>query len=302
MRSRIIKYIKNPVNIAFFLQNRCNFPVLPDKLYLKLFYKNTFGRKLDLKNPKSYNEKLQWLKLYDRKPEYIAMVDKCEAKRYVAGIIGPEYIIPTLGVWDRFDDIDFDTLPDQFVLKCTHDSGGVVIVKDKSTLDIPSARKVLEKSLKRNYYYSGREWVYKNIHPRILAEQYLDTPKGLEDFKFFCFSGEVKCMGQIAGRGTPDISNDFFDENGNWIDLHIDYPNAKVRPELPKTFAEMKRLAEILSARIPHVRVDLYEVEGKVYFGEFTFFIGSGLLHLEPEEWDLKLGDMLTLPVLEQKL
>jgi len=298
MLSKIVKYIKDPTNFVFFLQNRCNFPVLPDELYLKLSYKQAFGKKLNLENPRTYTEKLQWLKLHDRKPEYINMVDKYAVKKYVSDIIGPEYIIPTLGVWERFDDIDFDALPDQFVLKCTHDSGGVVIVKDKSQMDIPAARKVLKKSLKKNYYYSGREWVYKNIPPRIIAEKYLNTPRGLEDYKFFCFSGKVKCMGQITGRGTPGIANDFFDEHGNWINLHIDYPNAKIRPMAPEKFEEMKRIAEILSAGIPHVRVDLYEVEGKIYFGELTFFIGSGMLQMEPDEWDLKLGEILKLPSL----
>jgi len=296
MLSKIAKYIKDPVKIIFFLQNRCNFPVLPDKLYLKISYRNAMGKKLDLKNPKTFTEKLQWLKLYDRKPAYTAMVDKCEAKKYVADRIGAEHIIPTLGVWERFEDIDFDALPEQFVLKCTHDSGGLVIVKDKAKLDIPAARKKLEKSLRRNYFYSGREWPYKNIQPRIIAEQYLSELNGLKDYKLYCFSGEVKLILVVQGRETPHVTGDYFDENGKPLELLLGFSRADICPALPESFQEMKRLAMILSEGIPHVRVDLYETNGNIYFGELTFFDGSGMDKLEPETWDFRLGDMLTLP------
>lgn len=174
MIEKVLEYVKHPTKIFIFLQNRCNFKVLPDKMYLKICYKLATGKKLDLKNPQTFNEKLQWLKLYDRKPEYTRMVDKYEAKKYVAEKIGEEYIIPTLGVWDHFDEIDFDSLPDQFVLKCTHDSGGLVIVRDKAKLDKVAAKQKIEKSLKRNYYYSGREWPYKDVKPRIIAEKYME--------------------------------------------------------------------------------------------------------------------------------
>lgn len=296
MVSKIAKYIKDPVNFLFFIQNRCNFPVLSDSLYLKLSYKHAIGKKLNLENPKTFTEKLQWLKIHDRKPEYTNMVDKCEAKKYVADKIGPEYIIPTLGVWEHFDEIDFDSLPNQFVLKCTHDSGGVVIVKDKTRFDLPAARKKLMKSLKRNYFYSGREWPYKNIPPRIIAEEYLTELNGVNDYKFYCFSGEVKLMLIVQGRGTPGVTGDYYDENGNPLDLMVDFPRSNICPVLPESFERMKQIAEVLSVGIPHVRVDLYDVAGKIYFGELTFFDGSGMDKLEPEGWDEKLGQMLSLP------
>lgn len=296
MLEKIVKYIREPVNFIFFLQNRCNFSVLPDALYLKLSYKHAIGKKLDLDNPQTFNEKLQWLKLHDRKPEYTSLVDKYEVKNIVAGIIGSEHIIPTLGVWERFDDIDFDALPDQFVLKCTHDSGGVVIVKDKSQMDIWDIRKKLEKNLKKNYFYSGREWPYKNVKPQIIAEQYFSELNGLNDYKFYCFNGEPKLMLLVQGRGTPNNTGDFFDEEGEPVELMWGFCRSAVCPALPDTFSEMKEIAKILSAGIPHVRVDLYDVFGRIYFGEMTFFDGSGMDTMEPEDWDYKLGQMLKLP------
>lgn len=173
MNKDIIKeIIKNPKTIIYILNNK-KIITLPDKAFIKLKYKDKFGKKINLNNPQTFNEKLQWLKLYDRNPEYTKMVDKYEVKKYVASIIGEEYIIPTLGVWNKFEDIDFNKLPDQFVLKCTHDSGGLVICKDKSKLDINEAKKKIEKSLKINYYYLSREWPYKNVKPQIIAEKYM---------------------------------------------------------------------------------------------------------------------------------
>ena len=176
-------------NIIDYLDSRGFFKFMSDEAYLKFMYKLKMKRKLNLSDPQTFNEKLQWLKIYDRKPEYTTMVDKYEAKKYVADIIGEEYIIPTLGVWDRFEDIDFDELPDQFVLKCTHDSGGLVICRDKSKLDLKAAKKKINKSLKRNYYWIGREWPYKNVRPRIIAEKFMTDPTSddLQDYKFFFF-------------------------------------------------------------------------------------------------------------------
>lgn len=297
MLSKVVKYIKEPGNFILFLQNRCNFRVLSDEAYLKVCYQVLFGEKLDLDNPKKFSEKLQWLKIHDRKPEYTNMVDKYEAKKYIAEKLGSEYVIPSLGVWEQFDDIDFDALPDQFVLKCTHDSGGVVIVRDKSQMDLPAIRRKLEKNLKINYFYSGREWPYKNVRPRIIAEQYLAELSGLRDYKFFCFSGEMKLLLVVQGRGTDHVTGNYFDENGEPVDLiSSSFPRDDRSPELPDSFAEMKRIAEILSAGIPHVRVDLYDVNGKIYFGELTFFDSSGFDRLQPESWDRKIGDMLKLP------
>ena len=273
---------------------------LSDEELLKRAYKAYFGRELDLENPKTFNEKLQWLKLHDRKPEYTIMVDKCEAKKYVAERIGEEYIIPTLGVWDRFDDIDFDALPDQFVLKTTHDSGGVVICRDKASLNKKKARKKLETSLKRNFYLRGREWPYKNVKPRIIAEQFIQSTKDgeLPDYKFFCFSGEPKALFIATERNVPGTETkfDFFDMEFNHLDVRNGHPNAAVAPGKPVCFDEMCDLASKLSAGIPHLRVDFYEVEGKVYFGELTFSHWSGLVPFEPEQWDYTFGEWITLP------
>lgn len=271
-----------------------------DKTYLKLQFRAQMGKWLDLENPQTFNEKLQWLKLYDRRPEYTMMVDKYAVKAYVAQQIGREYIIPTLGVWDRFEDIDFDTLPERFVLKCTHDSGGLVICRDKASLDLQMAREKLEKSLKRNFYFHGREWPYKNVKPRIIAETYMeDSHTGeLRDYKFLCFDGEAKTLYVATERQTTgeETKFDFFDMDYRHLPFCNGHPNAHCLPEKPKCFDEMRRLAEKLSKGIPHVRVDFYEVDGKVYFGELTFFHMSGFAPFDPAEWDVTFGSWITLP------
>lgn len=270
---------------------------LPDKMYLKLLYELRTGKKPDLKNPKNFNEKLQWLKLYDRNPEYSRMVDKHEAKRYVAEKLGEQYIIPTLGVWEKFDDIDFDALPEKFVLKCTHDSGGLVICKDKSKLDKESARAKIECSLKRNYYYSSREWPYKDVKPRIIAEQFLEDMDELVEYKMFCFNGEVKmilvCKGQAHGAGR---TNDYCDTNLKRFPFVSLNPNSEGELLVPKEMPELLSIAEKLSAGIPQVRVDTYLADGKIYFGELTFFHNSGMATFDPPEWDEKLGSWIKLP------
>jgi len=274
--------------------------LLPDKLYLTLRFKSRFGKYPDLKSPKSFSEKLQWLKLYDRNPEYTTMVDKYEVKKYVADRIGEQYIIPTLGVWDSFDDIDFDKLPNRFVLKCTHDSGGLFICKDKSELDIEEARKRINISLKRNFYYIGREWPYKDVKPRIIAEQYMEDAdtEELRDYKFFCFDGVVRAMFIASERQSvnDETKFDYFDENFNHLPFTNGYPNADVLPSKPVCFEQMKQLASQLSKGIPHLRVDFYEVDGKIYFGELTFSDSSGLMPFKPEEWDYKFGSWIELP------
>lgn len=251
-------------------------------------------------DPITFNEKLQWLKLYDHKPVYTTMVDKYEAKQYVADRIGKEYIIPTLGVWDRFDEIDFSKLPDQFVLKCTHDSGGLVICKDKSQLDLDSARKKINNCLKRNYFWVGREWPYKNVKPRIIAEKYMEDPetKELRDYKFFCFNGVAKALFIASDRQTAgeETKFDFFDINFNHLPFTNGHPNAEIAPTKPDSFSEMVTLAEKLSKGIPHVRVDFYDVNGKVYFGELTFSHWSGFVPFRPKEWDEIFGSWIVLP------
>ena len=269
------------------------------KEFLKKEYRFLMGKDLDLGNPKLYTEKLQWLKLYDHRPEYTTMVDKYTVKQYVAERIGEEYVIPLLGVWERVEDIDFDTLPDQFVLKTTHDSGGLVICKDKSQLDIQAAKKKLAYFLNRRYYDYNREWPYKNVKPRIIAEAYMEdsTYRELRDYKFFTFGGVPKVLyiAQGRGKGEPTVA-DFFDMEFNHLPFTIDHDMANIPPKKPENFELMQELAAKLSQGTPQLRVDFYEVDGKVYFGEMTFFHCSGFAPFHPEEWDRTFGDWVVLP------
>ena len=276
---------------------------LSDENYLKIVYWARMGRKLNLSSPKRYTEKIQWLKLNNRKPEYTIMVDKYLVKKYVADIIGEEYIIPTLGVWDRFEDIDFSSLSQQFVLKCTHDSGGLVICKDKKILDIEQAKVKINKSLSKNYYKAGREWAYKDVKPRIIAETYMeDNEDGeLRDYKFFAFDGEVKALFIATDRGLKDTETkfDFFDENFNHLEFTNGHPNSDILPHKPKNFEKMKQLAAILSKGIPHARIDFYEVDEKVLFGEITFSHWSGMVPFEPDKWDYNFGEWINIKQLQ---
>ena len=429
---------------VIFNSHRGFYNKMDDRKYLELIYHALMHKELNLDNPQTFNEKLQWLKLYDRRPEYTTMVDKYAVKEYVANIIGEQYIIPSLGIWNHFDEIDFDKLPNQFVLKCTHDSGGLVICKDKNKFDKATARKKIEDCLKHNYFYYYREWPYKNVKPRILAEKYMEdsTSAELRDYKFFCFGGVVKCFkvdfdrfvahrtnyfseqgelmkmgeksfppdfkkkiqitsqnlekmkdlaaklsethpflradfydvdgniyfgeitfypsggfgeflyegndelvgswielpGSIQGRVSQRVliykdllciltqkkselsdykiytfqgkaklcminkdrgthtTADYFDKDFNWQDFTWGHDHAKLLPEKPKNYELMFKLAEKLATGIPELRVDFYEVDKKIYFGELTFFDGSGIEKFEPEEWDYKLGSWIELP------
>ena len=299
--SYLKKFKQNPMLVfrQILIRFKC-FRKLSDKTYLKLEYFFVFKKRLNLKDPKSYSEKLQWIKLYDRKPYYTQLVDKYEAKKVAASQIGEEYIIPTLGVWERFEDIDFDKLPEQFVLKCTHDSGCVVICRDKNNFDIESAREKLNNGLKRNYYWIAREWPYKNVKPRIIAEKYIEAKEGegLDDYKFFCFDGEVKALFVASDRynKSEELKFDFFDSDFNFIEAYNGHPSSNGKVEKPKNFEEMKKIASTLSAGLPEVRIDLYSVDGKIYFGEYTFFSNSGMVPIEPKSFDLELGSYIKLP------
>lgn len=272
---------------------------VPAEEFLKIRYRSEFGKKLNLECPETYTEKLQWLKLYDHRPEYTLMVDKFAVKQYVAERIGEEYVIPLLGVWERIEDIDFASLPEKFVLKTTHDSGGLVICKDKKELDIQRAIKKLTYFLNRRYYDYNREWPYKNVKPRIIAEQYMEdsTYGELRDYKFFTFGGVPKVLyiAQGRGKGEPTVA-DFFDMDFNHLPFTIDHDTAEIPPEKPQNFELMKKLAAKLSEGTPQLRVDFYEVDGRVYFGEMTFFHCSGLAPFHPKEWDRIFGDWVTLP------
>ena len=270
-----------------------------DEKYLKKCYKLRLGRPLDLSNPKTFNEKLQWLKLYNRQSIYTNMVDKYSVKKIVADKIGEEYIIPTLGVWNSFDEIDFDTLPEQFVLKCTHDSGGLAICRDKSKFDVDSAKQKIEKSLNRNYYYYGREWPYKDVKPRIIAEKYMEDKSSdvLNVYKIFTFDGEPKIIQAIQGDKTASETIDYFDTEWNFLNMRQNFPNSTTHLHKPETLPKMLELARVLAKGVaPFLRVDFYEINGEVYFSEFTFYSDSGMARFDPEEWDLRLGEMIKLP------
>lgn len=278
--------------------------MIPDKLYLKIKYKYRFGKKLDFSNTVTFNEKLQWLKIYDRKDIYTRMVDKYEAKEYVSNIIGAQYIVPTIGVYSKIDDINFELLPNKFVIKCTHDSGGLVIVRDKERLDIDIVKKKINNSLKRNYYYIGREWPYKNVKPRIIVENYLEENdnKTIQDYKFFCFNGKPEIM--YLSEGLEDHRTarmSFYDMNMRKVDcMRSDYRPLEYTPEKPKNFEKMKEFSAILSRGIPHLRVDWYEVDGKLYFGELTFSTCGGMVPFADEKWDKKLGKLIDLGLVKK--
>lgn len=272
---------------------------MPDREYLQRRFQAELGKSLDLDNPQTFNEKLQWLKLYNRKPEYTMMVDKYKVREYIAQTLGEEYLIPLLGVWDDPDEIDFDALPDQFVLKCNHNSGlGMCICKDKSKLDISKVRAELRKGLKENYYIRHREWPYKDVPRKIIAEKYMEDASGeLRDYKFYCFNGVMKFVMINSDRNTDKPTRaDYFDCDFNWLDFTWGYSHAEVHPQKPEQFEKMVAIAERLSKGLPHIRVDLYDCNGKIYFGELTFFDGSGFYKIEPLEWDYKIGEMLKLP------
>lgn len=306
MISKLFRAIKNPKLFVFKAASLGWFNWMDDATYLKMRYRLEMGRSLDLDNPKTFNEKLQWLKIHDRKPEYTTMVDKYAVKKYVADIIGEEYIISTLGKWDRFDNIDFDALPNQFVLKCNHDSGSIVIVRDKSKLDKVAAKKKIERGLKRNGFWYAREWPYKDVKPCIIAEKYMEdstvTEQGkpfndLRDYKFFCFDGKVECFKIDFDRFINHRAN-YFDKNGRLLPFGevVCPPDFDKELHIPEQLTEMVNLAEKLSAGKSFVRVDFYCSKNKVFFGELTFYPAGGMGKFVPDEWDEKLGKLITIP------
>lgn len=274
--------------------------LLPDKLYLSSRYFLAFKRKLNWENPKTYNEKLQWMKVYDRNPIYTSLVDKAEVKKYVADKLkGTECIIPTIGVWNNFNDIKFDELSFPLVLKCTHDSGSVMVCKSKEGINVEELRKHFNQCLKHNSFKAGREWAYKNVSPRIIAEPFLVdiSGVGLMDYKFFCFDGKVKALFVATDRGIKgqDVKFDFFDAQFNHLDLKHGHKNAPVIPAKPENFDKMIDIAEKLSVGLRHVRVDLYNINGKILFGEMTFYHHCGFVPFDPEEWDYTFGSWISL-------
>lgn len=273
---------------------------LPDKFYVAARYYLIFGRFLNLKNPKTYNQKIQWLKLYDQRALYTELVDKVLVKKWVANLIGENHVIPTIATYRRAEDIDFDCLPEKFVLKCNHDSGIVLVCKNKALLDRKKVVRDFSAALNRDYFARSREWPYKNVKRRILVECYMEdsATKELRDYKFFCFDGVPKILFVATDRFTKGVETkfDFFDMNYEHLPFTNGHPNADVLPEKPMCFEQMKSFAKILSKGFPHVRVDFYEIDGKVYFGEMTFYHWSGLVPFVPEKWDYILGEWIKLP------
>ena len=270
---------------------------IDDVMYVKCLWRFNMGYELDLLYPRTFNEKLNWLKIYDRKEQYIQMADKYRVKQYVSDLIGEEFVIPTIGVWDTFDEISFETLPDKFVLKCTHDSGSVVVVKDKSLMQTNLIQKRFENSLGTNYFFAYREWPYKNVKPRIIAEELISNPneESLVVYKLFCFNGKPKLAQVIQNDKKDNESIDYFDMDWNLLDIRQNFPNSLHHLHKPFSWNKMQKLAMVLSKGIPFVRVDFYEVERKPVFSEFTFYSDAGLKKFSPEYWDDILGDWIVI-------
>ena len=282
---------------------------LDDRTYLEKLYRAKLGRPLNLEDPQLFSEKLQWLKLYDRNPLYTQLVDKYQVRAYIAEKIGEEYLIPLLGVWDDPDEIDFDALPDQFVLKCNHNSGtGMCICRDKSKLDIEKVKAELRKGLAENFFLKAREWPYKDVKRKILAECYISDAtdagidKGLDDYRVYCFNGKPRLVyeyqsGILSSNNRPNtVSCDIFDTDWNHMPFRQKTKNAEFPPPPPAALGQMLELSQKLAGAYAFLRVDFYEVNGRIYVGELTFYPGGGFSVFYPEEWDSTLGDWLRLP------
>ena len=271
---------------------------MPDEEYLRRKFRATIGRELNLDNPDTFNAKLNWLKLYNRRPEYTLMVDKYEAKKYAAEIIGSEYIIQTLGIYESFDEIDFDTLPEKFVLKCTHDCGSVIVVRNKKKFNRDAARKRFTKAMRKNHFWVSREWPYKNVKPRIIAEKFMQDGDNanLPVYKIFNFDGTPKLIQAIQNDKKLNESIDYFDTEWHKLNLRQQFRNSRNTLPKPEYLDKMLELAAKLSSGIPHVRTDLYHINGQIYFSEFTFFSDGAFERFHPYEWDEKLGSWLKLP------
>ncbi len=297
---KIGKFIKDRDYRFEFLAGKGFYNYLDDETYLKRMYRVKTGMVLDLDNPKCFNEKMQWLKLHDRRPEYTIMVDKLAAKEYVGSIIGEEYIIPTIAEWKTVEDIDWGSLPNQFVMKVTHDSGGLVICTDKKKLNIKESEKKIRRSLRCDYYKLYREWPYKDVPRKVLAEKYMydgDSTEGLTDYKLMCFNGTVKCSFTGTNRYSKDGLNvTFFNRDWERMPFERKYPADRNPIPKPQSYDLMIKLAELIAKDIPFCRVDFYEINGKPYFGEITFYPGTGLEVFSPQSWDEDLGSWIKLP------
>lgn len=297
----IIEYIKKPKNILQGIMTHTA-SLWPDRIYLKIVYRLNMGKHLNIKNPRTYTEKLNWLKVNLKNENYSQLVDKYEVKKFVTERLGgEEHVIKTYGVWNNFDEIDFDKLPNQFVLKTTNGGGNtsVVICRDKTMLNLDICRKKL-KLVNGNHYLQTREYPYYNLRPRIIAEEYISTGDNeLSDYKIFCFDGEPKFLfvGTERQKKGTEVKFDFFDIDFKHLPIKNGHENSTHQIPRPKNYDGMLEIAKKLSYGFPHVRVDLYNVNGKIYFGEMTFFHFAGFVPFEPEEWDYKFGEMLNLNI-----
>lgn len=321
MFNKVKRYLKDPYfSIGYVMIEKCP-RLMSDKYYLSVLWKMLMGYELDWKHPKNFNEKLQWLKLYDRKPEYTTMVDKYRAKQWVADRVGEQYVIPTLAVYDSVDEISLDGLPDQFVLKCNHDSGSVVICKDKSSFDLDAAKQKLGAALNKNFYWEAREWPYKNVKRCVFVEKYLSAidecnPSGVNDvydisggesvndYKFYCFNGEPRIFYITSDKGgNLQTRQDFFDLKGNHLDIEDkNYPcNPRKCPSLPASLSKMIELSRAIARDTYQIRVDFYEINGNPLVGELTFYENAGYCTFAPDEYNRMLGDWIKLPVDENE-
>lgn len=295
--NKVRTWILHPSVFISTLNNHGLLSWMSDKKNIKMIYKIHTGKELNLNPPKTFNEKMQWLKLYNRKNIYTTMADKYEVKKYVSSLIGDKYIIPTLAVWNNSEEIDLSVLPDKFVIKCNHGSGFNWICKDKSTLDIDALKKKTKKWMRTSGFWFGREWPYKNVNRRIFAEQFMENPgiDTLTVYKVFCFNGTPKLIQVIQDDKAVSETIDYFDCDWNLLDLYQDHPNSDLHLDKPQNLNQMIELSALLSKDIPYVRVDWYEVKDKLFFSEFTFFSDSGFANFNPDSWDLYLGNLINL-------
>lgn len=303
MSSRIIKFLRNPYYVlGHYLMK--NYPhMMSDRYFIKVAWKQYMGYELDLKHPKTYNEKAQWLKLYDRNPLYTFLVDKYRVKKWVADRIGEDHVIPTLSVYESVEDIILDELPDKFVLKCNHDSGSVVICNDKSEFAFDKCKQKLDCALKTNYYWTSREWPYKNVKRLIMAEPLLCGSE-INDYKIYCFNGKPEMILVVSERfsnsGGPYFN--YYNLQGELLPIKwggMNNPEGEVLASA--SLDKMIEMATILSQGLPHVRMDFYDINGHVYFGEYTFYDSAGFDKIHPLEWDYRLGSLIVLPFKSQK-
>lgn len=295
MFRKVKRYAKDPYYALGYDLIKKHPKWMSDKYYIKVLWRILMGYNLDLKNPRTFNEKLQWLKLYDHNPLYSTLVDKYRVKQFITDRIGAEFVIPTLAVYKSVDEIDLNTLPDQFVLKCNHDSGSVVICRDKATFDLEKAKLKLNAGLQRNFYWDAREWAYKHVKPLLFAEEYMEDAanKDLLTYKFMCFNGEPAIM--YVTVKNDDIWENYYDLDFNPLNISRGFHQSYTSIKKPESFEMMKQVARKLSEGLPHIRLDLYEVNGQVYFSEYTFYDWAGLAKFEPSKWDEELGDKVAL-------